>query len=170
MSEQLTYRERLMLLRNGLITNPPKEKKPMRTESEKKIEKDKAAKEARGDNDSEMKAFFKSQRKKMVGVCQCGCARKSSKFDDLNFHASIAHIFPKSLFPSIATDPLNWVERNFWDGCHTNFDNAGMDKWPAMADWLDIRERYFLLAPKLSAEERAVKFYHNIEKLVYANP
>lgn len=46
MSDQLTYRERLMLLRNGIISNPPKEKKPLKTVSDKKAAKDKAEKEA----------------------------------------------------------------------------------------------------------------------------
>ena len=113
--------------------------------------------------------FFTDARKKMTGVCQCGCAEKSQKQDDTFFKHCICHIFPKSIFPSIANHPLNWVERTFWGGHHTNFDEQGMDKWPMMADWDDIKEKFHELAPQLTDEERAHKFYHKLEALVFAN-
>src|SRR5690242_14561834 len=69
-----------------------------------------------------MTAFFESQRPKMIGVCQCGCAQKSQKTDDTFFSFCICHIFPKSKFESVRTHPLNWVERTFIGGHHTNFD------------------------------------------------
>lgn len=131
----------------------------------------KASEKAELDGDGPIKEkWFKARRKELVGVCQCGCGRPSSKKDDANFRASIAHIFAKAAFPSVAYHPLNFVERNFWDGCHSNMDQQGLDKWPLMADWLDIRERFFVLAPLLTDEERGKKFYQILEKLVYANP
>jgi hypothetical protein len=123
-------------------------------------------KESKGDN--KIDKFFERNRKKMVGICQCGCAKKSQKSDDTFYRHGICHIFPKAKFPSVATNDYNWVERTFWEGHHTNFDEQGMDKWPAMADWDDIREKFFILAPLLTDEERATKFYQKLEKLVYA--
>lgn len=114
-----------------------------------------------------MDKFFEDARNKMVGVCQCGCAQKSQKNDDTFYRFCICHIFPKRLFPSIATHPLNWVERTFWGGHHTNFDEQGMDKWPMMADFEDIKERFHILAPLLTDEERSLKFYATLEKLIY---
>lgn len=119
-------------------------------------------------SDSAMDLFFENARKSMVGICQCGCVQKSQKNDDTFYRFCICHIFPKRLFPSIATHPLNWVERTFWGGHHTNFDEQGMDKWPLMADWEDIKERFHVLAPLLTDEEREIKFYSQLEKLVYA--
>lgn len=149
----------------------PKPKKPLKAESDKTKAKKAEEKKVRGDEDTFKEAWFKARRREMVGVCQCGCAQKSSKFDDVNFRSSAAHIFPKSDkdgFPSVALHPLNCVERAFWGGCHTNMDEGGMDKWPLMADWEDIKERFHVLAPLLTDEERKKKFYTRLESLIYS--
>lgn len=132
----------------------------------------KRAEEKATGTDEEMDKFFERMRKKMVGICQCGCSAKSSKFEDDNYRSSICHIFPKRIFKSIETNDLNWVERAFWasekgSSCHTNMDNRSMDKWPLFADWEDIKERFHTLAPLLTDEERSTKFYTHLEKLVY---
>jgi hypothetical protein len=144
-------------------------KKGMPVESEKtKAAKAAAKKELDGEDPAKEK-WFRARRREMTGTCQCGCARSSSKNDDENFRCSIAHILPKAGFPSVALHPLNWVERNFWNGCHANMDNMGVDRWPNFADWDDIKERFKELAPLLTDEERAKKFYQKLEKLVYAD-
>ena len=117
--------------------------------------------------DNAMDLFFEAMRKRMVGVCQCGCGRKSSKLEDDFYRASICHIFPKAIFKSIANHELNWVERNFWDGCHANMDNQSIEKWTMFADWEDIKERFYILAPLLTEQERGHKFYALLEALVY---
>lgn len=121
--------------------------------------------------------WFKNTRKKLTGFCQCGCGKPSSKNDFIgldgrvqsHFRSSCCHIFPKSEFLSIQYHPLNYVERAFWGGCHTNMDNQSMGKWPNFADWEDIKEKFHTLAPLLTDEERASKFYTHLEKLIYAN-
>lgn len=164
----MSYRERLALIRNGKAekTTGPKPKKYLNKVSPKKAAADKVLKEAGGDN--QMDVFFEKMRKKMVGVCQCGCARKSSKNEDDHYRSSICHIFPKRIFKSIATNEYNWIERNFWDGCHAVLDNTSMDRWPNMADWEDIKEKFHTLVPMLTDEERKTKFYTHLEKLVYS--
>lgn len=114
--------------------------------------------------------WFAERRKEMVGVCQCGCARKSSRNEDDNYRSSICHIFPKKAFPSVACHPLNWVELNFWDGCHTTFDNMGVDRWVNMACFDDIKEKFRLIDPYLAPEEKAKKFYQNLKSIVDENP
>lgn len=113
--------------------------------------------------------WFKMIRKKLTGTCQCGCAAKSQKNDDMYFRHSCCHIFPKSDFFSIKYHPLNFVERAFWGGCHSNMDNQSMDKWVNMADWEDIKAKFYELAPLLTDEERSLKFYTHLERLVYSN-
>jgi hypothetical protein len=157
----------LMMIRNGLSpkTTGKKERKPIKKISDKlKAEREKE-KVAGGDN--EMDLFFERMRKRLTGICQCGCTRKSSKNEDDHYRASISHIFPKRIFKSIATNEYNWVERNFWDGCHSNTDNRSMDLWVNFADWEDIKERFHILAPLLTDEERKHKFYTHLEKLIY---
>lgn len=166
-SNYLDHRRRLKL---GLEKPAgPKPKKPIPKQSEKKKQEVAKEKKERGSEPTDKEKWFRARRKELTGTCQCGCGRKSSKFDDLNFRSSCCHIFPQALFPSVALHPLNCVERNFWDGCHTNMDNKSMDLWPQMADWEDIKERFHVLSPLLTDKERAKKFYSTLEKLVYAN-
>ncbi len=144
-------------------------RKGIASESEKTKIKKAEEKKALGGDDPAKEKWFKARRREMVGTCQCGCGRPSSKNDDLYFRHSAAHVFPKAIFESIMYHPRNCVERNFWDGCHTNMDEGGMDKWPLMADWEDLKERFHILAPLLTDEERTKKFYTKFEALVYAN-
>lgn len=164
--------EILTRLQHARTKKPPKEKKSMKRESDKRKAENASAKKALGEDDTFKEKWFKARRKEMVGTCQCGCGQPSHKHDDMNFRGSAAHIFPKSEkdgFPSVALHPLNWVERRQFGGCHDNMDNGGLDKWPNMADWEDIKEKFYVLAPLLTDEERTKKFYTRLEKLVYAN-
>lgn len=158
------------------IKRPPKEKKPLRRKSLKKqAEEAEQKKLVSSDGDTLKEQWFKARRKEMTGTCQCGCAGASQKKDDIYFRHSAAHIFPKSDFESVMYHPLNWVERRFWAGnngtsaCHSIMDDTSMDRWPNMADWEDIKEKFHILAALLTGEERATKFYKHLEKLVYEN-
>jgi hypothetical protein len=169
------YQKQLALIRTGDLpkTTGPKEKKPLRRQSPAKIAELAKEKEERGNEDTQKEKWFQARRKEMVGTCQCGCTKKSSKYDNDNFRSSCAHIFPQRLFPSIQYHKLNFVERAFWatergSSCHTNMDNGSMDKWPMYADWDDIKEKFHQLVPLLTDEERATKFYTHLEKLVYS--
>jgi hypothetical protein len=101
-----------------------------------------------------LEGWYQARRKEMTGYCECGCGRTSSKKDDENFRASIAHIVPKSKCRSVATHPLNWVEMNFWDGCHSNMDEMGSDRWPNMACWPTIVHRFLTFYLLIPVKER----------------
>lgn len=168
----LPDREEQLRLLQIARTPKPKVKYVMPRRSRKKIAQEAEEKRVRGDEDTFKEKWFKARRREMVGTCQCGCGEPSHKNDDQNFRGSAAHILPKSEkdgFPSVALHPLNWVERRQFGGCHDNMDNAGLDKWPNMADWADIKEKFYILAPLLTEEERKKKFFIHLEKLVYAN-
>jgi len=163
----MAFQNDLYLIKMGLKekTTGAKPRKPLNKISPKKAAADKAQKEAgRG---GELDKWFEERRKGLTGICQCGCGRKSSKHEDEHYRASCCHVFPKRIFKSIALHPLNCIERNFWDGCHSVLDNTSMDRWVNMADWEDIKERFHILAPLLTDEERVTKFYQHFEKLVY---
>lgn len=148
----------------------PKEKKRYNIpkKSAKKIAQEKAEKKLQGSDDTLMEQWFKARRKTLTGTCQCGCGQRSQKEDDTFFRGSCCHIFPKATFLSIMYHPLNCIERAMFGGCHHNMDNNGLDKWPLFADWDDIKERFYVLAPLLTDEERAAKFYSKLESLVYS--
>lgn len=158
------------------IPKPKPPKKPLRKESPKtKAKKEEEKKLVSSDGDTLKEQWFKARRKELVGTCQCGCGEPSQKKDDIYFRHSIAHIFPKHLFPSIMYHPLNWVERRFWAGaagtsaCHSIMDDTGMDRWVNMADFHDIKAKFYILAPLLTPEEKATNFYTRLEKLVHEN-
>lgn len=111
--------------------------------------------------------WFRNTRKRLTGICQCGCGNKSQKNDDMYFRHSCCHIFPKGKFQSIQYHPLNYVERAFFGGCHGILDDTSMDRWVNMSDWGDIKEKFHILAPLLTDEERATKFYTHLETLIY---
>lgn len=136
--------------------------------SEKKKKKDALLKSMVTD-ETEKEKWFAAIRKKLVGTCQCGCGNKSQKYDDTYFRGSCCHIFPKSKFDSIKYHPLNYVERAMFGGCHTNLDEQSMDRWVNMADWENIKEKFHILAPLLTDEERSTKFYKHLESLIYEN-
>lgn len=167
--ENLTYFQRLQKIKLNQLPKESgaKSKKPLKKKSDKKIAEEKELKDRGGDNSMDL--FFMGMRKKMVGVCQCGCGQPSQKKDDTFYRNCICHIFPKRIFKSIAEHELNWVERNFWGGCHTNMDNRSIDLWKNFADWDDIKEKFHQLAPLLTDKERKTKFYSSLEKLIYTN-
>jgi hypothetical protein len=163
----ITNQDTLLRLQLARVPKPKKEQKPIAKQSEKKKQQVKEEKALLAGDDTKKEKWFKARRVEMVGVCQCGCGMPSQKNDDLYFRHSAAHIFPKALFPSVMYHPLNFAERRFWGGCHTNMDEGGLDKWPNMADWEDIKEKFYILAPLLTDEERATKFYTRLESLIY---
>lgn len=159
------YLEDRMKRKNGLLPPLPTKKtpKPLKKISDKKAKELKVNK----GSDSEMDLWFERMRKKMVGVCQCGCGERSQKKDDTFYRHCICHIFPKRIFKSVATHDLNWVERTFWGGHHSNMDNRSMDLWTKFADWDDIKEKFYHLSPLLTDEERKTKFYNKLSSLIY---
>lgn len=156
-------------LKKAKEPKPKKENKGIRRVSAKRQAAIDAEKSERGSGDTLMEQWFKSIRKVLVGTCQCGCGRPSQKKDEMYFRHSCCHIFPKSKFESVMYNRLNYVERAFFGGCHGVMDDTSMDRWPGMADWDDIKEKFHQLAPLLTDEERATKFYTHLESLIYKN-
>lgn len=149
------------------LPKQPKAKKPIPKKSASKLKQEAEEKKLRGDDDSLLEQWFKTRRKELTGICQCGCGKPSQKKDDTFFRGSCCHIFPKAVFESVMYHPLNCIERAMFGGCHFNLDNQGVDKWPSMADWDDIKERFYILAPLLTDRERGNKFYIKLESLIY---
>jgi len=120
--------------------------------------------------DSEMDLFFRSLRKGMKNKCLF-CGGPTMKGDDEKFHFSLAHLLPKKIFKSVATNPDCIIELCFYNNsCHTNFDN-GMITWEFIKDskeWEIIKEKLLNVLPLVSLEERKHKLYGKLNDLVYS--
>ena len=168
--ENLSYFQRLQKIK---LNQLPKEavakaKNPLAKKSPKKIEEEKQAKLS--GTDDEMDLFFYSLRKGMTGRCLF-CNSKTMKDDDEKFHFSLAHLLPKAIFKSVATNPENIIELCFYgESCHTNFD-SGKISWEFIKDskeWLQIKEQLLAVLPMVSENEKKNKLYDKICKLVYS--
>lgn len=131
---------------------------------QKQQQEQKAASPAAGD---ELKAWYDARRIELTGTCQCGCGQPSQKDNDKYFRGSICHVFPKSIFTSVKTHPVNFIERAVFGGCHNNLDERGMQYWPNMADFEDIKARFFILEKLLTSAEKKHKFYTTLRALIY---
>ena len=74
--------------------------------------------------------WFLDKKVEMTGIC-AHCSGKTMLLDkesETKFHYSIAHIFSKSLFPSVATHEDNWIELCYYSpSCHKNYDDGYLD-------------------------------------------
>ena len=121
----------------------PKDKKSYHIpqKSKKRLAKEKAERDARGDNDTELQKWFKGRMKYMTGFCaECGAITETKNY--ALAIRSICHILPKNDngFPSVKFHPFNWIEL-CW-GCHSTFDNfLGWEQKMGMRAWPIIEER-----------------------------
>lgn len=121
--------------------------------SKKKAEKEKKEREERGDNDTELQAFFKQAMGKMTGYCaECGARTETHVYQYAIF--SICHILEKrpTVCPSVATHPANWIE--LCPDHHTAFDKANWDEKEKWGCWQDVLKKLIILEPSVAQEER----------------
>lgn len=165
MSDTIPYHERLRLIKLGQLPKEAvaKSKKPIPKQSPRKKAELAERKEAGGD--SVLDVFFLEMRKRLRGKCLFCNSGTTWKNEEL-WRCSIAHLFPKSKFKSIATREENWVEL-CWD-CHTDFDN-GKISWEMIFDSHEIkiiRPKLEILLPLCTQEEKKNKLYGKLENLL----
>lgn len=148
----------------------PKAKKPtvaIKPISDKKAKQNAEAKKS-GDDDA-VYNFFVEMRPSMTGKCLF-CNSKSEKHNDETFHFSLAHLLPKSSFPSVATHQDNVIELCYYgESCHSQFDNNKIT-WEMIfdsAEWPMIREKLLKVLPMVAPNERSQKLYGKVYELVY---
>lgn len=134
----------------------PKQKsvpKPIAKVSKKRAAKlAEEKKEMAGDKTDLQKWYNKIMEAETPKCWETG--EKLNKADKLGWHGSIAHILCKSLYPSVATHPQNYMILSMWNGSHANYDSsweraAKMKVWPyAMKIILTV------LLPLLTPEEK----------------
>lgn len=156
--------ERLRLARTPKAKPPAKGIKPVSDNKAAQIKEQKKA----GDSDA-VYQFFVEMRPTMIGKC-CFCGGPTEKKNDDTFHFSLAHLLPKSSFPSVATNPDNIIELcHFGESCHAQLDN-GKITWEMLrdsAEWPMLREKLLKVLPAVAANERSQKLYGKLYSLVY---
>lgn len=139
--------------KNGQLPPLPtkKEKKAIPKVSKKKAAEQKETK-ALGE-DSDLRKWYASIMQKEDGKCW-ETGERINKKDTLGWHGSIAHILPKSLFPSVASHPLNYMILSMWNGSHANYDNS-WERAAKMKVWgYALKTILNTLYPLLTPEEK----------------
>jgi len=104
----------------------------------------------------ELGRWFLDRKMEMTGRCMhCnGDTMILNKEADAKFHYSVCHILPKSLFPSVATNPFNWVELCYYgNSCHAQLDN-GMLPITQLNCFGVVIERLAKMYPSIALTER----------------
>ena len=108
-----------------------------------------AQKEVDGGNDQD--TWYLLRRYQMKGFCsEAGCTSSTNPKSDEYFRWSICHIVPKSLCPSVATHPENFIEL-CWQH-HSEFD-ATFDKAAAMKCFAEAKRKFELFKDLIPAHE-----------------
>lgn len=136
----------------------PKEKKKyfIPAISEKKKIKLKEEKEARNGEDTEQVKWYKRIQKHLTGKCM-RCGHTYNKENLANAIMATAHILAKrdTMFPSVKTHPLNWLELPPYCGCHNWFDNqATWEEIKASNIWPIVRERFLQMEPDIKERNK----------------
>ena len=151
----MTYQEQRMLRKAGLA--PPlsfkKEKKPIRKQSVKEIEKLASEKELRNGDKTELQSWYATIMKKEEGRCW-ETGEKIDKNDTFGWHGSIAHVLCKEHYPSVMTHPLNYMILKMWGGTHGQYDSS-WESASKMKIWKFAIKIINQLYPMLTPEEKA---------------
>ena len=146
-----TYQKELQRLKLYGKTAKEKKRYTIPKKSQKKIASEKAEREARGDNDTELQRFFKSAVKRMTGRCaETGLETETKIFQYAVM--SIAHILPKASCKSVATHPCNWME--FDADFHNKFDSMSWEEREKLKCWSEIRDKLIFVYPDLAGDEK----------------
>ena len=122
-----------------------KKKKQMLVDSEKLKERAKLDK------------WFADRKKEMTGVCS-NCGKSSMKFEPDKFHWSIAHIIKKSIFKSVSTHPMNFLELCWL--CHQTFD-SGYENAQKMYCWQEAKRKFGFFEKQITEVHKDLDWFKN---------
>lgn len=160
------------------ITGKPKKEKKVYIipkKSQKKIAEEKAEKEERSPDGTELQKWYAGIMEREEGRCwetgenidkrnreqvemdypNLTGKEVKDKADMIRFgwHGSVAHCLPKSDFPSVATNPLNYMILKMWGGTHGQYDSS-WENASKMKVWKHCCKIFNILYPLLTPEEK----------------
>jgi hypothetical protein len=145
--------ETLLRLQAARVPKQKKTPKPIAKVSVKKAKQiAEEKKELKGDKTDLHKWYTKIMESEEPKCWETG--ERLNKADKLGWHGSVAHILCKSLYPSVATHPQNYMILSMWNGSHANYDSswekaAKMKVWPYA-----LKIILTVLVPLLTPEEK----------------
>ena len=146
----MSYIEQRRNLKLGLVTKPVKEHKPIAAESEKKKAEKKAAKPSKDlQND-----WFNEIEEREFANGKCNCWNCGDEILRPFARTAIAHILPKrkNMFPSVATQPMNYLILGAGCGCHAEYDRTWEDA-SKMQVWPKAVERFLIFQSAIASDE-----------------
>lgn len=127
-----------------------KEKKALNKVSPKRAEKIAKEKAERGDDDSDLVKWYKSQMKRM-SVCEETGQKLETKIYRYAI-MSICHILPKSTCVSVATHPANKLF--LLPDLHFKWDNSSWEEREKWGVWPVVHDRLLHVYEHLEQSER----------------
>lgn len=131
---------------------PEKKVYKLKQVSDKRAAKNAAAKEQRGEEDTELQKWYAVIMEKENPVCW-ETGEPINKKDVKGWHGSIAHVLPKNDYPSVATHPLNYMILKMWGGTHGQYD-SNWENASKMRVWNHAIKIFNILFPLLTKEEK----------------
>lgn len=143
--------EEIRKIKSG-IPKQPKAIKPIAKKSAKKLKQEAEEKKGKKDPSADKERWFQDRRMEMTGKCR-NCQKPSFKNSNEYFRFSIAHILAKrkSMFPSVATHPENWIE--LCGDCHNDLDNCMIDLTD-LSCWDEVVVKFQKIYLSIAPEER----------------
>jgi len=132
------------------LGKPVEEKKPYSIPKVSAKQREKIKSDA--PNKKELNEWFaKIQGIESDGGNGCRCMECNAFIPEQFIRCAIAHLLPKKLFKSVATNDLNYLILGAGCGCHYKSDRA--DKFVKMKVWPEAAERIKQMLPLLPAKE-----------------
>jgi molecular chaperone DnaK (HSP70) len=122
--------------------------------SKKMIEK-KLDESGRFKENAELEKWFLERRKEMTGLCS-ECGKRTFKDDNKQYKWSLAHLLPKSIFASVATNEFNFLELCFLH--HQEFDSS-WDKAKQMMCWGLAKRKVSMFIEQVTETHKILEHY-----------
>lgn len=148
----MSYLTERLARKNGLSAPLPtkKERKPIAKISEKLKKKQAEERKARGDDDTELQKWFKSQIKRMNVCEETGMKLETNIYKYAIM--SVCHILPKAQCDSVRVHPLNRLF--LLPDLHFKWDNSSWEEREKWSVWPVVQERLIMIYPSLDPSER----------------
>ncbi len=137
-----------------------KPKKPYRIpkKSAKKIAQELEFKEA--GLPSELQKWYEGIMAREDKQCW-NCGESLAHYNKQDWHACIAHVLPKSIFPSVSTHRLNYMILGKWCNCHGTYD-SNWDAARKMPIFKEATDRFIMISPDIKETSRIPDFFQKI--------
>lgn len=109
------------------------------------------------DGKEELDKWFKERELDIINSGE-RCWECGGKIPKAYFRHATAHLFPKSIFGSVATNPRNFLILCASNGCHSQFDHS-IEKASQMGIWKEAVERFLEILPHVKEHHKYLELF-----------